>query len=306
MTRPSALSRKDKGLCALLWELSDDEEDIVADTGLDVPYDPQWPWLCDYHAYMDVLKQVPEGWTAIQWWGIIIPDWIFIQATNITSQYNWQCYHPAWGSLAQDYLAIMSSSISSEHAFLQGGITISKWCSRLKGDIVEALQCISMWLGMIYFFKNLNHHQYQKQRKLATKSWTMREPEGTQETLKSQMLKSFHGMGYWLRMRMRMRRQCIGLSSLVASHIIISWPVNNKNQPVTHKNCGLGQAKPKPSPGWWLWPGVLESQSHLRPSQSQAGTPLDKMTIEEQECTNLLSNQNIKMTLWSIKIKPRS
>ena len=36
----------------------------------------------------------------------------------------------------------MSSSVSSEHAFLQGGITISKWRSRLKGDIVEALQCI--------------------------------------------------------------------------------------------------------------------------------------------------------------------
>jgi hypothetical protein len=36
----------------------------------------------------------------------------------------------------------MSSSISSEHAFSQGGITISKWRSRLKGDIVEALQCI--------------------------------------------------------------------------------------------------------------------------------------------------------------------
>jgi hypothetical protein len=29
------------------------------------------------------------------------------------------------------------------------------------------------------------------------------------------------------------------------------------------------------------------------------------MIIEEQECTNLLSNQNIKMTLWSIKIKPK-
>jgi hypothetical protein len=39
-------------------------------------------------------------------------------------------------------LAIMSSSVSSERAFSQGGITISKRRSRLKGDIVEALQCI--------------------------------------------------------------------------------------------------------------------------------------------------------------------
>jgi hypothetical protein len=36
----------------------------------------------------------------------------------------------------------MLSSVSSEHAFSQGGITISKCCSCLKGDIVEALQCI--------------------------------------------------------------------------------------------------------------------------------------------------------------------
>jgi len=36
----------------------------------------------------------------------------------------------------------MSSSVSSERAFSQGGLTISKWRNRLKGDIVEALQCI--------------------------------------------------------------------------------------------------------------------------------------------------------------------
>ena len=36
----------------------------------------------------------------------------------------------------------MSSSVSSKRAFSQGGITISKLRNRLKGDIVEALQCI--------------------------------------------------------------------------------------------------------------------------------------------------------------------
>ena len=36
----------------------------------------------------------------------------------------------------------MVSSVSSEHAFSQGGITISKRCSHLKGDIAEALQCV--------------------------------------------------------------------------------------------------------------------------------------------------------------------
>jgi hypothetical protein len=36
----------------------------------------------------------------------------------------------------------MVSSVSSERAFSSAGITISKCCKRLKGDIVEALQCL--------------------------------------------------------------------------------------------------------------------------------------------------------------------
>ena len=36
----------------------------------------------------------------------------------------------------------MSLSVSSEQTFSQGGITISKRRNHLKGDIVEALQCI--------------------------------------------------------------------------------------------------------------------------------------------------------------------
>ena len=50
--------------------------------------------------------------------------------------------YPTWASLARDYLAIMASSISSERAFSAAGITISKRRNRLKGDIVEALQCL--------------------------------------------------------------------------------------------------------------------------------------------------------------------
>jgi hypothetical protein len=68
-TRPSTQLKKGKGLRALLRELSDDE-DGSACTGLDVLEDPQRPWLRDFHAYMDVLEQMPEGWTAIQWWGV--------------------------------------------------------------------------------------------------------------------------------------------------------------------------------------------------------------------------------------------
>lgn len=50
--------------------------------------------------------------------------------------------YPVWASLARDYLAIMSSSVSSERAFSSAGITISKRRNRLSGDIVEALQVL--------------------------------------------------------------------------------------------------------------------------------------------------------------------
>jgi hypothetical protein len=49
----------------------------------------------------------------------------------------------------------MSSSVSSERAFSQGGITISKRRSRLKGDIVEALQCIKCAISHDLLFREL-------------------------------------------------------------------------------------------------------------------------------------------------------
>ena len=65
MIRPSVPFRKNKGLCTLLQELTDDEEDAAVDTGVNVSDDPQRPWLRNYCAYVDVLEQVPEGWTAV-------------------------------------------------------------------------------------------------------------------------------------------------------------------------------------------------------------------------------------------------
>jgi hypothetical protein len=55
------------------------------------------------------------------------------------SQWNSTRY-PVWASLAWNYLPVMASSVSSECAFSSAGITISKHRSRLKPDIVEALQ----------------------------------------------------------------------------------------------------------------------------------------------------------------------
>jgi hypothetical protein len=76
IARPSTQPKKGKGVHALLRELSN-KEDRTAGTGLDVPEDPQRPWLHDYRAYMDILEQMPVGWTAIQWWGISSSGLIF-------------------------------------------------------------------------------------------------------------------------------------------------------------------------------------------------------------------------------------
>lgn len=62
------------------------------------------------------------------------------EQTNKYIQINATRY-PIWVALAHNYLSIMALSVSSERAFSQGGITMSKRCSCLKGDIVEALQC---------------------------------------------------------------------------------------------------------------------------------------------------------------------
>jgi hypothetical protein len=49
----------------------------------------------------------------------------------------------------------MASSVSSEHPFSQGGITISKHCNRPKGDIVKALQCVKCSLCHNLLFREL-------------------------------------------------------------------------------------------------------------------------------------------------------
>jgi hypothetical protein len=47
----------------------------------------------------------------------------------------------------------MAASVSSERAFLQGGITISKRYNELKGDIVEALPCVKCALHHDLLFR---------------------------------------------------------------------------------------------------------------------------------------------------------
>ena len=76
-------------------------------------------------------------------YSFVFPQFYFPPFTYFSIvKINAQRYGPVWASIARDYLSIMASSVSSERAFSQGGITISKRCNRLKGDIVEAIQCV--------------------------------------------------------------------------------------------------------------------------------------------------------------------
>ncbi|KAG6871410.1 hypothetical protein C0995_004883 [Termitomyces sp. Mi166 len=109
-----------KGLNILLHELSDDKNEDMSDDANslqnchpNLTENPNQPWL-----------------------------WYFDEYINAKEAFNACQFHPAWGSLAHDYLSIMASSVSNEHAFLQGGLTITKQRNQLKGDIVEALQCL--------------------------------------------------------------------------------------------------------------------------------------------------------------------
>jgi hAT family C-terminal dimerisation region len=77
----------------------------------------------------------------------------------------------------------MSSSVSSEHAFSQGGITISKRHSCLKGDIVEALQCIKCAIRHDLLFQvpalslTLELEEHDEEPELDVTGGDLREPE---------------------------------------------------------------------------------------------------------------------------------
>lgn len=58
-------------MCALLCELSDNEDETInMPVGPNVPEDPKQPWLQHFWAFMDAVKQVPDCWSAVKWWGV--------------------------------------------------------------------------------------------------------------------------------------------------------------------------------------------------------------------------------------------
>jgi hypothetical protein len=57
-------------ISVLLRELSEDEDTDDAGAGPMTPEDLAKPWLRDFRAYLDVVEHIPDGWTAIKWWGV--------------------------------------------------------------------------------------------------------------------------------------------------------------------------------------------------------------------------------------------
>ncbi|EJD50306.1 hypothetical protein AURDEDRAFT_58562 [Auricularia subglabra TFB-10046 SS5] len=105
----------------LLDELSDDDE---ATGTLGTSSQSSEPWKTEYRAWLDAHHELGKEMTLVRMWGVL------------ATQY------PTWASLAADYLAVMGSSVSSERAFSGGGLVVTGQRGSLKGDIVEALQCI--------------------------------------------------------------------------------------------------------------------------------------------------------------------
>ena len=130
--------KKKSKMSKLLREISDDESAPTPSA----PSDPTRPWYKDFRRYLDTEDDLPEDMTIVQWWGVrFLFHFVFGHVLTTSPKINASRY-PVWASLARDYLAIMASSVSSERAFSSAGITISKRHSHLKGDIVEALQCL--------------------------------------------------------------------------------------------------------------------------------------------------------------------
>ncbi|TFY77607.1 hypothetical protein EWM64_g6405 [Hericium alpestre] len=134
--------KKAKGskIKTLLRELSSDDEDdehveTVCGEDSASKADPAKLWLVEFRCYLETRESVADDISLVTWWG-----------------QNAHRY-PVWASLTCNYLSIMAASVSSESAFSQAGITISKRRSRLKADIVEALQFLKCLLRCELFFR---------------------------------------------------------------------------------------------------------------------------------------------------------
>jgi hypothetical protein len=157
--QPCEKKGKASGLKKLIRETqSSDEDEEMCNSTSTADMDPARRWRSDFLNYLNTSDgKLPPGMSTIQWWGVCIYFIGLFLLTNTDSlvllKVNGPRYGPVWSSIARDYLSIMASSVSSERAFSQGGITITKHRNRLKGDIVEALQCFKCALRHNLLFR---------------------------------------------------------------------------------------------------------------------------------------------------------
>ena len=139
-SRPSKISKKNKISMLLVHLDSSDEED----SDVDDSFEATQPGHKEFHLWIRTVEAVPEEMGMVEWWQVSCdcpPSCLVFYLLILRSQLN-SSHYPVWYSLTLDYLPVMVSSVSSEHAFSARGITISKRHNRLKGDIVKALQVV--------------------------------------------------------------------------------------------------------------------------------------------------------------------
>ena len=166
----------------LVRDLSDDEDTPRLPSGAQSatpsPAEPvRKPHVVEFERYLHTVEHVRDGQSTIRWWGVsaMFPFFPISTVTYHTHmpQENAERY-PVWASLARDYLAVMPTSVSSERAFSQGGITISDRRTRLKADVVEALQrTIEIVCAAVRMEKVIPAHQVRHKAKLKSDAFEL-------------------------------------------------------------------------------------------------------------------------------------
>ena len=159
----------------LLHQHLDADSDNDSHSEHDEDGDPNSPWKAEFWCYLNTVEALPQDMDIIEWWGVCF----FISLDNMTVlimiEFQLNLHHyPTWASLARDYLSGMGSSVLSERAFLSVGITITKHCNWLKGDIVEAMQCLkSIYHNHLLFQEVLVSSKIEGKLDKLTLIWTV-------------------------------------------------------------------------------------------------------------------------------------
>ncbi|KAG6843861.1 hypothetical protein H0H87_012295, partial [Tephrocybe sp. NHM501043] len=70
--KPKETQHRKKGMSAILHELSNDESEIE-ETGASKNQsdsESERPWSPYIDEYINMVKNIPDGWSSIKWWGV--------------------------------------------------------------------------------------------------------------------------------------------------------------------------------------------------------------------------------------------